>query len=372
MNLAKGKNKITVVAVVLSVLLLVGGIVGIFAYQESRLNDIQHAALELLEEKAGSYNEDVILLHDTSHERASELAERLGATLRITSNGEFAALTLPESVTVQEVYEDRDNRRLLEEFSLDYHVYLAGAEEEEEEEESGLFRPNYQVGEPDYHLQTYLDYINVGDVWNSTLGMTADGTRVKVAVIDTGIDTDHPEFYDAEGNCIISTKSYDASNDKIVEMYDNDWSIIEDENGHGTAVAGVIAAQMNGLGMIGVAPEVELIVIKCEYDEYTGSFKSSADIFFGMYYAIEQDVAVINMSLGGEADYEDVLSLAVDSDIVVVAAAGNGGGSVPTYPAASPLTIGVGALEENSWERADYSNYGVNSDIMAPGTLYVP
>ena len=366
------RRKIAIVAAILSVLLLAGAAIGIFSYQERRLNDVQQAALELLEEEAGNYNEDVILLQGTSKERAEELAARFGASLRITKNGEFAALTLPEGVTVRDIYEDRENRRLLEELSLDFHVYLAEVEDEgEEEEEDGLFRPNYQVEEPDYHLQTYLDYINIGDVWNSTLGKTADGTKVKVAVIDTGIDTDHPEFYDAEGNCIISTKSYDASNDKIVEMYENDWSIIEDENGHGTAVAGVIAAQMNGVGITGVAPDVELIVIKCEIDEYTGAFKSSADIIFGMHYAIEQDVAVINMSLGGSSNEFSVpLSLAVDSDIVVVASAGNDDTAQLRYPAASSLAIGVGALGENSWEKADYSNYGPNSDIMAPGTVY--
>ena len=380
------RRKIAIVAAILSVLLLAGAAIGIFSYQESRLNDVQQAALELLEEEAGNYNEDVILLQGTSKERAEELAARFGASLRITKNGEFAALTLPEGVTVRDIYEDRENRRLLEELSLDFHVYLAEVEDEgEEEEEDGLFRPNYQVEEPDYHLQTYLDYINIGDVWNSTLGKNADGTKVKVAVIDTGIDTgidtDHPEFYDAEGNCIISTKSYDASNDKIVEMYENDWSIIEDENGHGTAVAGVIAAQMNGVGITGVAPDVELIVIKCEIDEYTGAFKSSADILFGMYYAIEQDVAVINMSLGGEEMdiFQTALELAVDSDVVVVAAAGNKAQRGDTskmenccFPAASSLAIGVGALDKNSWKIAPYSNYHDNSDIMAPGTLYVP
>ncbi len=372
MEQIKRKRGISIVALVLALLLIGGVIIGFYAWREHDLNEVQRAALNELEENEGEYNENVIILQNTTQKRAEKLASKLGASLRITANGEFAALTLPEGVTVADVYGDRANRSALEEMSLDYHVYLASAEPTEEEEEETLFRPNYQVEESDYHLQTYLDYINIGDVWNSTLGATADGTKVKVAVIDTGIDTDHPEFFDAEGNTIISTKSYNASDDKIVEMYENDWSIIEDENGHGTAVAGVIAAQMNGVGITGIAPDVELIVIKCEYDEYGKTFKSSADLTFGIYYAIEQDVDVISMSFGGEGFTTGsvALRLAVESDIIPVASAGNDSTDKPQYPAASPYAIGVGALAQNSFELAEYSNYGINSDIVAPGATY--
>lgn len=153
----------------------------------------------------------------------------------------------------------------------------------------------------------------------------------------------------------------------MVDQYDI--SVIEDTNGHGTAVAGIIAAQMDGAGIAGIAPDVELLVIKCESDE-AGEFKSSADIVFAIYYAIEMDVDVINMSLGGGggADMEKALQLAVDSDIICVAAAGNGSTDMPHYPAAYDTVIGVGALADGSWEIAGYSNFGINSDIMAPGT----
>ena len=341
-------------------------------HREDRLDEIRAEALRELEENVGEYNEDTIVLYRTSKLRAEQLAKRFGAKLRITKNGDFAALTLPDGVTVEDIYREWDNRPYLEEMSLDYHVYPAEIDSSTEDEEGdGLFRPNYIVEESDYHLQSYINYINIGNVWNQTLGTNADGEKVTVAVIDSGIDTDHPEFFDAEGNRIISNRSYDASDDMIVSMYDNDWSLIEDENGHGTAVAGVIAAQMNGFGMMGISPNVELLVIKCEIDEFTGAFKSSADITFAIYYAIEQDVDVINMSLGGSSNtFESVLQLAADSDIVTVAAAGNDSSDKPSYPAALPTTIGVGALKQNSWELASYSNYGVNSDIVAPGTTY--
>ena len=145
--------------------------------------------------------------------------------------------------------------------------------------------------------------------------------------------------------------------------------MIEDVNGHGTAVAGVIASQMDDKGIAGIAPDVELLVIKCDAND-KGEFKSSSDIVFAIYYAIEQKADVINMSLGGphSRDIEDALQLAVDSDIIPVASAGNDGTAEPHYPAAYETTIGVGALNDSSWEIANYSNYGVNTDIMAPGT----
>ena len=298
--------------------MVAGAVIGVLCY-ENHLDKVQQNALLELEENKGEYNENRIVLSDTSKKEAEKLAKKLGAELRITKNGQFAALTLPEGVSVEDVYKDDENRKHLEEMSLDYHVKLAELEEGEEEI---LVGPNYIVNESDYHLQTYLNYINIGDVWNTTLGKNPDGKKVKVAVIDTGIDTDHPEFFDADGNSIISTKSYDATNDKVVEMYDI--SVIEDTQGHGTAVAGVIASQMNGYGIMGIAPEIELVVIKCETIEGTDEFKSTADLNFGIYYAIEQDVEVINMSFGGAGySHEAALQLAADSDIIPVASVGN-------------------------------------------------
>ncbi len=360
------KSKIVAISALIAVIMLVA--IGVFIHREHTLERIYNEAQKELIENRGKYAEDVIVLYGTNERRAAALAERLGANLRISSNGNFATLTLPEGVNVDEVYSDRENRAILSEFSLDYKVSLAEAEEEESD---ALLAPNYSVNDDRYYLQTYLNYINVGNVWNSTLGRFEDGKKVKVAIIDTGIDTDHPEFFDKNGNSIISLKSYNATEDKVVEVYGSDISLIEDTNGHGTAVAGIIASQMDAVGIVGLSPEVELLVIKCEVDE-GGEFRYSSDLVFGIYYAIEQDVDVINMSFSGlENVYSAALTLAVDSDIICVASAGNNGTDVPLYyPAADKNAIGVGALEQNGWEIASYSNYGDNSDIVAPGTTY--
>ena len=126
----------------------------------------------------------------------------------------------------------------------------------------------------------------------------------------------------------------------------------------------------NNEGITGIAPNVNLLIIKAECDEY-GSFYNTSDLVFGLYYAIERDVNVVNMSFSvhpytlGEAT-----GLAVDSDIICVAAAGNKSTAALTYPAADPNVIGVGALDDDSFELASYSNYGENVDVVAPGTVY--
>lgn len=357
------KKQSIMLAVFAAVLILFA--VGI--WNEVALHNAQEDFIALLEAETGNYNEDRVVLSSTNRQEAQHMARMFGGTLRITKDGSFAVINLPEGMTLLGIAENDNYRKYHNRISLDYNNFET-VEENTEFVEDAEVRANYQVNDPMYPQQTYLDYLNIGDTWNITLGADSNSEKVTVAIIDTGIDTDHPEFYDAEGNSIISTSSYDATNDKVVDQYDI--SVIEDTDGHGTAVAGVLAAQMNDAGIVGVSPEVKLLVIKCETDG-TGKFKSSADIVFALYYAIEQDADIINMSLGGtgSTDMSRALQLAVDSNIICVAAAGNDGTSAPHYPAAYDTVIGVGALEDDSWEIAGYSNYGVNSDIMAPGTV---
>ncbi len=249
--------------------------------------------------------------------------------------------------------------------SADYRVNISELSEEETDTARIPARPQYTVTDTEYNLQTYLDYLNLKNVWNYTRG-----SGITVAVIDTGIDTDHPEFAGR-----ISEYSYNATEDKIVKDYTAadggyDWSLIEDEQGHGTAVAGVIGASMNNGAIVGVAPEVTLLVIKAECDE-SGAFKRTSDLVFGLYYAIERDVNVINMSFGTNYNpFAAATQLAVDSDIICVAAAGNEATASLTYPAADPNVFGVGALEADGWNLASYSNYGENVNFVAPGTVY--
>ena len=347
-------------AILLSVILLFAGIL----HHEITLETAQQSFLALLEQKEGYYHSNRIVLSATNRQEAEQLAKQVGGTLRITKNGVFAVITLPDGMTVAEFAAEDENREYLGRMALDYNNFSITTETEDTADGT---RTGFQVVDEMYPQQNYLDYINIGNTWNLSRGETTDGEKITIAIIDSGIDTDHPEFTDAEGNSIINIHSYDASNDKTVNQYGID--VIEDTNGHGTAVAGVIAAQMNEVGIVGIAPDVDLLIIKCDVNE-AGEFTSSADIVFAIYYAIEMDVDVINMSLGGDggSDMQAAIQLAVDSDIICVAAAGNDATDDPHYPAAYDMVIGVGALTDNSWAIANYSNYGINSDIVAPGT----
>ena len=331
-------------------------VIGILFARDQALDDIRNETLSELETRKGEYDDYSIVLRNTSKSEAKHLAEKIGAELRITSDGSFATLTLTDGRTVKDIYEDDAYKKHISSFTIDYQAKIS---------ESKL--PSMPtVGNLD-ELGSYFGYLNLSSVWNKT-----KGSGITVAVIDTGIDTDHPEFAGR-----ISEYSYNATEDKIVKDYvledgSYDWSLVEDEQGHGTAVSGALAAASNDSGMAGVAPAVTVVVIKAECNE-DGVFERTSDLVFGLYYAVERDVSVVNMSFGYDGldnPFAAAVDLAYDSDVICVAAAGNNSTASLSWPAADEKVIGVGSLAEDSWELADYSNYGDNVDICAPGKTY--
>lgn len=178
------------------------------------------------------------------------------------------------------------------------------------------------------------------------------GTGVRVGVIDTGIDANHPELASniAGGINLISPSSSPV-----------------DDNGHGTHVSGTIAAITNSKGVIGVAPQARLYVIKT-FDRNGSS--SNSDIIRGIEWAIRQNIQVLNMSFGSNEPSEamrEALAQAYRAGIVLVASAGNDGtrNSVD-YPARYPGVIAVGAITERN-RIASFSSRGRQLDIVAPG-----
>ena len=328
--------------------------------ENAKLDAEQAAFVEKLQLTAGTYDANTIVLPKTNQYEAQKLADQFGARLRMSSSGTFAVLYLPENQNILDICSDPKNRKLIADISPDYYAKVSDAETEEEIHIHIPSPADYEVPDVFYPNQSYLNYLNIGNSWQHVKG----GGKT-VAIIDTGIDTDHPEF---QGR--ISDWSYNATYDKIVKDWDNDWSLIEDENGHGTAVAGVLAAAMDENGITGLAPEVEILVIKAEMAP-DGSYMRGSDLVFGLYYAIERDVDVVNMSFTSldESSWADAVQLGVDSDILMIASAGNNGSADLRYPAAMDDVIGVGALAENSWELALYSNYGENVNVVAPGTV---
>lgn len=336
------KSVMLITAILLSLFIIIS-LLGIFYFRqkdvlnENEQNRLQSDLLDELDARKGDYNENVIVLFDTSHSRAENLAKAIGADLRITRDGSFATLTLNDGRTIVDVVAEEENKQYLDFFGIDFKADPADLGLENAGETLPSLPTSGYI--QDSEMGSHLGYMGLSSAWDCN-----KGAGVAVAVIDTGIDVDHPEFVGR-----ISEYSYNASEDKIVKDYiiengQYDWSIIDDEQGHGTGVAAALGAAMDGKGTVGVAPEVSFIVIKAECDEQ-GRFKSTADLVFGLYYAIERDVRVINMSFGsGSNPFEKALQLAVDSDIICVAAAGNDSSPIPTYPAADENAIGVGAL----------------------------
>ena len=182
------------------------------------------------------------------------------------------------------------------------------------------------------------------------------GAGVKVGIIDTGI-AQHDDLVIAGGaNFVDTASSY------------------TDDNGHGTHVAGTVAALDNGLGVIGVAPDVQLYAIKVLNSSGSGTL---SDIIEGIDFAISEQLDIINMSLGTSTD-SPALHTAVDtaysSGILVVASAGNSGKRVITvdnvgYPAKYESAIAVAATDVNNL-RATFSSTGPAVEVAAPG-VYV-
>ncbi len=184
--------------------------------------------------------------------------------------------------------------------------------------------------------------------WDITIG----NSSVTIAVVDTGVDFEHP---DLQGKLVAG---YDFVNN------DGDPS---DDQGHGTHVSGTAAAATdNGIGIAGVAWEPKIMPIKALSAEGRGAHSWIAN---GIMWATRHGADVINLSIGGpytSATMQQAVNYAWNNGVVIVAAAGNGNSSNPTYPAAYENTIGVAATTESD-QRAGFSNYGDFVAIAAPG-----
>ena len=176
--------------------------------------------------------------------------------------------------------------------------------------------------------------------------------EVTIAVIDTGIKADHPEF---AGRL---TPGYD-----FVSLDETP----EDDNGHGTHVAGIIAAGINGVGHAGICPTCKIMPVKVLNSRNQGTWSRVAS---GIMFAIEHGASVINLSLGATTGSETVrlaIEAAQNAGIIVVAAARNSGSSDPYFPVAYPGVVGVSATDNQDvlW---GLSNWGENIDLAAPGS----
>jgi len=199
--------------------------------------------------------------------------------------------------------------------------------------------------QPPQTLTWNIDQVDAEISWG-----ISTGDPVKVGVIDTGIDLKHP---DLQANI---KGGYNAI---------NPLKSPNDDNGHGTHVAGIIAALNNSIGVVGVGPNINLYAIKVLNASGSGYL---SDVIEGLDWAVTNGMQVVNMSLGTSQDvqsFHDAIVNAYNTGITIVAAAGNSGGAV-VFPAAYPEVIAVSATDQNN-QIASWSSRGSEVDLAAPG-----
>lgn len=208
-------------------------------------------------------------------------------------------------------------------------------------------------------LNYNLTKINITSAWQSCF----QGQAIKVAVIDTGVDLDHP---DLQAN-MISGKSFVSG-----------VSSPDDDEGHGTHVAGIVAAVNNNGGVIGVAPKAKIMPIKVLNSQGSGTIFAVAD---GIEWAADNGAKVINLSLAGTGNsstLEAAVNYAYNQGVLLVAAGGNCGDAnyflngcsfqdQTVYPGAYSNVVAV-ASTTSSDSQSSFSNEGSYIDIAAPGS----
>ncbi|MFD2614558.1 S8 family peptidase [Paenibacillus gansuensis] len=199
----------------------------------------------------------------------------------------------------------------------------------------------------DPHVPWGIRQIKAPAVWNKSIG-----NRVKVAVIDTGIDYSHPDLrHNIAGGINLIQRSM----------------LPHDDNGHGTHIAGTIAAAGQYHGIVGVAPRAVIHPVK-SFDKHGAALVS--DIILGIDWCVRNNIDIINMSFGMRTRSEALLQAvrnAYNAGVIIVASSGNEGKKLSMdYPAKYPQTISVGAVGKDH-HIAPFSNRNRKIDVFAPG-----
>lgn len=236
-----------------------------------------------------------------------------------------------------------------------YHRYLL-------DEESAVWNDPYlDDADSNDEYQWMHDYIGSPYAWAA--GYTGEG--IKVAVLDTGLLEKHE---DLEKN--VKPGQYFGDGNEG-SAHDYDWG------GHGTHVAGIVAAELgNGKGGAGIAPDAIIKgfavfpeVEDKEKDTHTTKPANDADIIRAIHAAIEQSYDIINMSLGGgpySQVFQNAVTYAYNSGIAVFCATGNESTNGNGYPAAYDHAIAIAAIDQTGG-KAEFSNYGSYVDFCFPG-----
>ncbi len=238
--------------------------------------------------------------------------------------------------------------------------------------------------DPRYNEQWNLKAMNLPNVWSIEQGKPS----VVVAVVDSGIIVEHPEFRnqlwqntreipangidDDQNGYVDDINGWDFSDAPTLQGI-GDWKYRDnepdDETGHGTHVSGIIAAEANNrVGIAGVAWQCRLMPLRAGFRFGTGAFLQNDDVAAAIVYAADNGADVINLSLGDTVNaflIQDAVEYAYNRGCILVAAAGNSPEPGAYYPAALNTVLSVASLDRNL--QLGNSNFGASIDIAAPG-----
>ena len=294
----------------------------------------------------GLYELGEVVYLAESEEEAEQIAEAFGGTVDSYSY-EVAVISLPEEATVaMAVAAAAEPDLKLPAVWPNYYNYLYG----------DLAETNAVGGtsatEAEVESQWQHDYIGTRYAWAA--GFTGEG--IKVAVIDTGLQKNHEDL------------SANAENGRNFVGGAAGTELNTDNQTHGTHVAGIIAADDNGKGGVGIAPDAKVRGY-CVFSAGEGATANSGDTMRAINAAVEDGNDIINMSLGGpmyNGDYAKVVQDAYKKGVAIFAASGNEDTNGNGFPASYPGAISVGAVDQNS-ARASFSNYGSAVKLAFPG-----
>ena len=291
----------------------------------------------------------------TDQEEAGEIAEKYHGELISFENG-IGTMSLNNTQAVMTLNAE-ETERVQVQLYPNYRYTIEDVEDISEE---------IEVENRQWHIK----YFDMESVWKE-----ATGKDVKVAIVDSGIDTDHMALAEqiALAESVVPDNAYGTNGFFLT------YQGPEDRLGHGTHVAGIICADTEDGSVMGIAPECRMYSFKALEKVGNTATGYTSWIANGILRAVENEVDVINLSIGGSQREDrfisEAIDIAVESGCIVVCAAGNYVGTGVQdkidYPAADPDTIAVSSAkqtEEGIEIDLSYSKYGEAVDFIAPGT----
>lgn len=330
-------------------------------------SDSASAELSIAQQLESAHIQDqiVVKIDPKNSEEALQVIASLGIDLTTDSTliGSLESLIVKvDASQLDSILTALQNASSIEFAGLNYLVTLAGTPDD-----------------PEFPAQTNLTAIQAPQAWDMFPSMP----QVLVAVIDTGVDVTHPDLstviwqnpaetgLDANG----ADKSHNGIDDDSNGYVDDwqGWNMVagnnnaNDDQGHGTHLAGIIGAQTNnGIGIAGIAPNARILPVKVLDNSGYGTHATVAE---GIVYAVDMGARVINLGFGGTGSSDvlrDAIDYALAHNVVVVAAGGNKGDDTTYYPAGYVGVVAVSSVD-NGLALSASSSYGNHISIAAPG-----